>query len=242
VARSRQWWTSHAAPGSHLQANLVTAESIGEPRWLPALAVLSAAGLYVTLPSRFVVGPSSGAFSVIKWIVPVLTLALLAPLMLSAPRTRVVHSIGRRAAAIALIAVVTAANAVAIVLLVHLLITGAKAHARELLRAAIHMWCMNVIVFGLWFWQLDGGGPMARASGETAPDFLFPQTAMPELDPGWRPRFLDYLYVSFTNATAFSPTDTLPLSRWAKVLMMVQSAAALLLALMVAARAVNILQ
>jgi uncharacterized membrane protein len=106
------------------------------------------------------------------------------------------------------------------------------------------MWCLNVLVFALWFWQLDGGGPVARlTAGPHARDFLFPQQADPEVaPPGWQPRFLDYLYVSFTNATAFSPTDTMPLSRWAKVLMLVESAASLVLALMVAARAINILK
>jgi hypothetical protein len=215
---------------------------IGEPRWLPILAVLSAAGLYVTLPSRFIVGPSAGALSVVRWVVPVFTLALVAPLALSAPKQRIVRSVGRRAAAIALIAIISAANAAAIVLIVRLLVIGASTHARELIRAAIHMWCMNVIVFALWFWQLDGGGPAARLIGGGPPDFLFPQMTIPELGANWYPKFLDYLYVSFTNATAFSPTDTMPLSRWAKVLMMVQSAAALLLAVMVAARAVNILK
>jgi hypothetical protein len=180
--------------------------------------------------------------SIERWVVPVLTLALVAPLALSAPTQRLVHSVGRRTAAIALIAIVSAANAVAIILIVHLLVTGANTHGRELLRAAIHIWCMNVIVFGLWFWQLDGGGPVARLRGDVTRDFLFPQMTIPELSPGWYPKFLDYLYVSFTNATAFSPTDTMPLSRWAKVLMMLQSAASLLLAVMVAARAVNILK
>ena len=106
------------------------------------------------------------------------------------------------------------------------------------------MWSMNVLVFALWFWELDSGGPHARCRAEEVkPDFLFPQQATPEIaEPGWRPNFIDYLYVSFTNATAFSPTDTMPLSRWAKVLMLVESAASLVLAVMVAARAINILK
>jgi hypothetical protein len=221
---------------------LVVQESIGEPRWLPILAVLSAAGLYATLPGRFIVGSSSGALSVVRWLVPALMLALVGPLALTAPRQQIVRTVGRRAAAIALIAIISAANAAAIIIIVHLLVTGASTHGRELLRAAIHIWCMNVIVFGLWFWQLDGGGPSARLLGGRARDFLFPQMTIPELSVNWYPRFLDYLYVSFTNATAFSPTDTMPLSPWAKVLMMIQSASSLLLAVMVAARAVNILK
>jgi hypothetical protein len=238
------WWTSQAAAraAQRVPTGIVSDEPIGEPRWLPVLAVLSAAGLYVTLPARFIVGPSSGVFSVVRWVVPVLTLALLAPLALSAPKHRIVQSVGRRAAALALIVIIALANVSAIILMVRLLVTGAHTYARELFRAAIHMWCMNVIVFGLLYWQLDGGGPMKRQAGAGTPDFLFPQTTLPELAPGWQPKFLDYLYVSFTNATAFSPTDAMPLSAWSKVLMMVQSGASLLLAVLVAARAVNILK
>ena len=103
---------------------------------------------------------------------------------------------------------VSAANAAAIALLVHLLLHGVHAQAPLLLRAGIHMWCLNVLVFALWFWQLDSGGPAVRqAAPPEDRDFLFPQQAAPELTTsGWRPLFLDYLYLSFTNATAFSPT------------------------------------
>jgi hypothetical protein len=106
------------------------------------------------------------------------------------------------------------------------------------------MWVVNVLLFGLWFWQLDAGGPVERP--KCLPhkrDFLFPQQTEPALlEGGWEPKFLDYLYVSFTNAAAFSPTDTLPLSRWAKMLMLVESAISLSLAVMVVARAVDILK
>ena len=102
------------------------------------------------------------------------------------------------------------------------------------------MWVMNVLVFALWYWQLDRGGPLERRTASVRePDFLFPQQTMG--DTAWQPRFLDYLYLAYTNATAFSPTDAMPLSRWAKMLMLIQSAASLLLAIMVVARAVNIL-
>jgi hypothetical protein len=138
---------------------------------------------------------------------------------------------------------ISVANAAAIVLLVHLLLAGIKPQASELIRASIHIWCVNVLVFGLWFWELDNGGPRARlTAGTEGRDFLFPQQTEPPGTYGaWRPLFLDYLYVSFTNATAFSPTDAMPLSRWAKMLMLVESAASLLLAIMVVARAVNVL-
>lgn len=228
-------------------------EAIGESRLLPAAAVLTAAGLYATLPSRFIAGPSAGAFSVARWFVPALTVLLLLVLVASVPQSRLgrwfrarSHGVyvGRRIAALCVIAVVSAANAASIVLLVHLLVNGAHAQASLLLRAGIHMWCLNVLVFALWFWELDNGGPVARlTAGAEGRDFLFPQQADPAVgSPGWRPLFLDYLYVSYTNATAFSPTDAMPLSRWAKMLMLLESAASLLLALMVAARAVNILK
>jgi uncharacterized membrane protein len=151
----------------------------------------------------------------------------------------------RRRLALGTIAIVSAANAASIILLVHLLINGAEATtAATLFRAAVHMWVVNVLLFGLWYWQLDGGGPLERPACAPADrDFLFPQQTEPSLlERAWRPLFLDYLYVSFTNATAFSPTDTMPLSRWAKMLMLVQSAISLALAVMVVARAVNFLK
>jgi hypothetical protein len=227
--------------------------ALGESPLWPAAAIVAAAGLYADLPSRFITGSSAGAFSVVRWVVPGLTALVLAALLASPPGGRVVQRLGwgdyrlrvtRRWLALALIAVVSAANAASIGLLVHLLINGAHANAPTLLRAAVHMWVVNVLLFALWYWQLDGGGPAARPTCEpTARDFLFPQqTEAVLLEGGWKPTFLDYLYVSFTNATAFSPTDTMPLSRWAKMLMLVQSAISLALAVMVVARAVNILR
>jgi uncharacterized membrane protein len=149
----------------------------------------------------------------------------------------------RRWVTLATIAIVSAANATSIVLLVHLLVNGAHANAQTLLRAALHMWTVNVLLFALWFWQLDGGGPLARGRrGLHERDFLFPQQVEESLAAGgWSPMFLDYLYLSFTNATAFSPTDAMPLSRWAKMLMLVESAISLTLGVMVVARAINIL-
>jgi hypothetical protein len=116
-------------------------------------------------------------------------------------------------------------------------------HAGPLLRVGGGIWLTNVIVFALWYWDLDRGGPVARACGErTHTDFLFAQMTAPELvSKDWEPRFVDYLYLSFTNSTAFSPTDTLPLSRWAKMTMMFQSALSLGTVALVVARAVNVL-
>ena len=233
---------------------LISRDELGESPLWAAVGVLTAAGLYATMPTRFIGSHGTeGVLGVVRWIVPALTIVLLGPLVASVPTHRLLVSararasalrLSRRVATVTLLAVISAANAAAIILLVHSLIAGAHAEARQLLRVAIHMWGVNVLVFGLWFWQLDGGGPLHRrieTRGE--PDFLFPQQTLD--DPGaraWQPNFIDYLYVSYTNATAFSPTDTMPLSQWAKVLMIIQSAASLLLAIMVAARAVNILQ
>jgi uncharacterized membrane protein len=227
--------------------------SIGESPLWPGAAIVAAAGLYADLPSRFIVGPSGGAFGIMRWLVPVLTALVLATLVVIRPHGRLVRSLGvhtdvlrltRRRLSIAMIAIVSAANAASIGLLIHLLINGASANASPLLRAAVHMWAVNVLLFALWFWQLDGGGPLERPHcAPTERDFLFPQQTEPAFaGSAWRPLFLDYLYVSFTNASAFSPTDTMPLSRWAKMLMLVQSAISLALAVMVVARAVNILR
>ena len=115
----------------------------------------------------------------------------------------------------------------------------------ELLLTGAAIWLTNVIVFGLWYWEFDRGGPVARAHAvKQYPDFLFPQMGSPpELTPpDWEPEFVDYLYFSFTNATAFSPTDVMPLSRWAKLTMLAQSAVSLMTVALVIARAVNILK
>ena len=229
------------------------AEPLGESVLWPSVAIVASALLYADLPSKFVVGSAAGAFTVVRWLIPGLTVLLLAALLATLPGSRLVESLGwhqhqvhltRRWLSLAAIAVVSTANVVSILLLVHLLVNGAHANASTLLRAAVHMWTVNVLLFGLWYWQLDGGGPSARPTCELhARDFLFPQHTEPVLlAGGWHPMFLDYLYVSFTNATAFSPTDTMPLSRWAKMLMLVQSAMSLALAVMVVARAVNILK
>ena len=151
-----------------------------------------------------------------------------------------------RAASIALIVLITAANATSAILLVHAILTGQKASATALLASGAAIWATNVIAFALWYWEFDRGGPVERTVGSTTmrpPDFLFPQMGLtPDLaPPDWEPHFVDYLYLSFTNATAFSPTDVMPLARWAKCTMAVQSGVALLVGVLVVARAINIL-
>jgi uncharacterized membrane protein len=142
-----------------------------------------------------------------------------------------------------LIALVSAANVVSLVLLVHYLLHHNVGNGRSLIFSGIALWVTNVLLFGLWYWELDQGGPLARRTGHTTtPDFLFPQMTEPDHSPeDWRPGMVDYLYVSFTNATAFSPTDTMPLTPSAKTLMAAQALVALVTIGLVVARAVNIL-
>jgi hypothetical protein len=207
-----------------------------ESRWAASAAVIAAVLLYVTLPERLTLGP--------VWLFPVLELALLVPLGIAVPVRHARETAIHRTGSIALIAVVNAANVISLIRLVDGLLNGGLSAGTPLIFAAIQVWLTNVIVFGLWYWELDRGGPSARCrSNHREPDFLFPQMTTPAAaPPGWTPRFLDYLYLAFTNATAFSPTDTLPLTAWAKILMAVQSLASLLTVALVAARAVNILQ
>lgn len=215
-----------------------------EPRWPASLAVLAALVLYISLPNRLQLpfGPHS-LWPIERWLMPILDVALLLPLTLGAPRRRHNEPAWARLAAVALIAVVNLANVISLGLLLDSLLHGSKANGTQLVFAAINIWLTNVLVFALWYWELDRGGPDERSSPHhREPDFLFPQMVTPGCaSEDWRPGFVDYLYVAFTNATAFSPTDTMPLTPLAKILMMVQSAASLLTVALVAGRAVNIL-
>jgi len=210
-----------------------------ERLWPQALAVLVAAVLYATLPTALVMHQAS-----VRYVLPAFEVALIAMLTLPSLHNRLVESGLRRAVSIALIALISIGNAVALGLLIHQLLYHGGIQGRSLLFAAFDLWVTNVIVFALWYWELDGGGPVRRA--HRAPkkdrDFAFVQQTDPEVEAdGWRATFVDYLYVAFTNASAFSPTDTMPLSRRAKMLMLVQSAVSIITLLLVAARAVNIL-
>jgi hypothetical protein len=144
--------------------------------------------------------------------------------------------------AISLTALLSVANLFALAFLVRRLLDGTIGGS-ELLFATGQIWTANVIAFGLWYWELDGGGPPRRRSSPLGRrDFAFVQMTAPALaEPGWSPRFVDYLYLSFTNASAFSPSDTLPLTSWAKLLMLIQSSISIVTLILVAARAVNML-
>jgi uncharacterized membrane protein len=151
-----------------------------------------------------------------------------------------------RGTSVFLIALINIANIATLALLVQYLVVGGHQdpnQGRLLIVSSVQIWLTNVLIFGLWYWELDRGGPTGRTMAVPRPaDFMFPQMANPDVaSPRWRPNFVDYLYISFTNATAFSPTDTMPMSRVAKTLMAVQSVASLLTVALVAARAVNIL-
>ena len=209
--------------------------SPGESRIPAALALVAALLLHVALPHRLRIGP--------VWLIPGLELALLVPLIIANPSKLHRESRNLRALSITLIALVSAANVASLSLLVHRLLRGGKAGGRPLIYSAIAIWLTNVIVFGLWYWELDRGGPLARCQpAHRHPDFLFPQMTTPAAAPAnWVPQFVDYLYVSFTNATAFSPTDTMPMTTMAKLLMLIQSLASVAVVVIVGARAVNIL-
>jgi hypothetical protein len=210
-----------------------------EPYWPAGLAVLVAVALYLTLPSQLVIREP-----LVRYVVPGLELAMLITLTVALPYRHVQESGLRRKASMTLTGLISAANAVSLTYLIHLLLYDMNVQGRVVLYAAFDVWVTNVIVFALWYWELDGGGPPKRLRDPSTPrDFAFVQMTDAEVAaPGWQPRFTDYLYVSFTNSSAFSPTDTMPLTRWAKLLMMVQAGLSILTLLLVAARAVNILR
>jgi uncharacterized membrane protein len=210
--------------------------SRGEPRWPALLAILAALALQLILPDSLIRGLGNRA------LVPALEGALVVVILIVNPGHISTEQTRLRVVGVSLIALTSVANVISLGELLHALLYGTKAGGRPLVYASVPIWLTNVIVFGLWYWELDRGGPAARASpGHRRPDFLFPQMSTPGSSPGWAPNFLDYFYTSFTNATAVSPTDTMPLTGWAKLLMMLQSLASLVTVAVVVSRAVNIL-
>jgi uncharacterized membrane protein len=210
--------------------------SHGEARWPALLAVLTAISLQLVLPDSLIRGLGNRA------LIPALEGALIVVLVVVNPGKISAEESRLRVIGVSLIALTTVANVISLTELLHALLYGAKTTGRPLVYASVPIWLTNVIVFGLWYWELDRGGPAARQSPtHRRPDFLFPQMSTPGSSSGWAPTFLDYLYTSFTNATAFSPTDTMPLTAWAKLLMALQSLASLVTVAVVVSRAVNIL-
>jgi hypothetical protein len=210
----------------------------GEARWQVTIAVAAAVALQFPLPGRLVLLRP-------PWLLPALEGLLLLGLVMANPRRINRESRAIRLVSLGLAALLSLANAWSVAQLVTGLVKGTEGNAPgPLLITGGVIWLTNVIVFGLWYWEFDRGGPVARANAtHMYPDFQFVQMASPQLaPPGWEPAFGDYLYLSFTNAAAFSPTDVLPLSRWAKMGMTVQAAISIVTVALVVARAVNILK
>jgi len=223
--------THHRPPRNRWLANL----DRHLPFWEPQLVVACTIALQLSLSNEVTIGPT--------WLLPALEGALLIGLTIVSPQAKARHSPLRRKVAIGMIAFVSAANIASLVMLCHQLLHGGKENGHQLILSGIVLWCTNVLLFGLWYWETDRGGPVARENGERdLPDFLFPQMTDPRWAPkDWMPGLIDYLYVSLTNATAFSPTDTMPLTPTAKWLMSAQSLTSLATVGLVVARAVNIL-
>jgi len=211
----------------------------GEHRVPVALAIIVLIVLQMNLGNDLVFQP--------WYLMPSLEIALLVVILLASPTRITRESAILRFLGLALVGVASMATLWSGFRLAQGLISvggeGLGDDPVVLLRSAILVWFTNVIVVALWYWEFDRGGPAARANGRNPyPDFLFPQMTAPDLArKDWEPTFPDYLYLSFTNTTAFSPTDILPLSRWAKMAMMLQSAGSLVLIALVIARGVNTL-
>jgi uncharacterized membrane protein len=208
-----------------------------EPRWPAFIAVLAVGGLYMALPDALTLGPN--------WLLPSVVVALLLPTIIS-------HHTGRHRLnaifAFAVDGVLTLGLIISVFLLISTLPKRAET-PEALLVSAASLWITNILVFALWYWRLDAGGPHQRDKRAGHPDgsFLFPQMTMSEEalreagQQDWSPNFVDYLFLAFNTSTAFSPTDVPVLARWAKILMMLQSLLSLLIIALLAARAVNIL-
>ena len=210
----------------------------GEARWQATIAVVIAIALQFPLPGRLVlVHP--------VWLLPAVEALLLVALVVANPGRINTESMVIRGLSLFLVAIFSLTNAWSVGRLVVGLVHGTEGeNAGPLLITGGAIWLTNVIVFALWYWEFDRGGPVARAlATRIYPDFQFVQMTSPQLaPPEWEPAFGDYAYLSFTNAAAFSPTDVLPLTRWAKMAMTLQAAVSIVTVALVVARAVNILK
>ena len=217
-------------------SKLADADVVGESRLPMAGAVLAAMVLTILLPDTIRLGP--------QWLLPLIEGALLVAVIASDPGKINRRSRWLRALSIGLVSVLVLGALWATVQLIADLIHGGAVtnSANELLEAGTIVWVSNNIAFALLYWELDGGGAAARAHNlPTHYGFAFPQQLNPNVaSPDWRPRFIDYLYLGFTNATAFSPTDAMPLAPWAKIAMAVQAVVSLGILGLVIARAVNV--
>jgi hypothetical protein len=208
-----------------------------EPRWQALFAFLAVGAIYLALPRNLVFGPI--------WLLPTLIVVLLIPTVIS-------HKTGRRSLNRNLGIMINGITTIALIGSVGLLVRALPAHKEEPLRLLYSgglLWLTNVIVFALWYWRLDGGGPTKRHEDKKfgSTSFLFPQMQVPHDEraqfacTGWRPRFIDYLFVAFTQSSTFGPTDAPLLARWAKVLSMVQIFISLSIVILLISRAVGVL-
>jgi hypothetical protein len=205
-----------------------------DPLWPGQLATLVALGLYLALPAKLTIGP--------RWPLPVAGTFVLVALVIAARGGREARR--RREVAIGLVLAAALANLIALGFLIHYLLAGGHARGADLLGGGVIIWSTSLLLFAVLYWEFDRGGPRRPAVERVpvVPDFLFPQMSDERYAaPGWKPGFSDYLYVSLTNQTAFSPTDTMPLTRRVKALMGVQGVAGLVTTGVIIARAVNIL-
>ncbi|HEV7218854.1 MAG: hypothetical protein ACHP8A_00915 [Terriglobales bacterium] len=206
--------------------------SAKEPRWLALIAMLASGLVYAALPSSLSVGP--------RWLLLVVIIAIVVSVVIS---HRVGHHTADRIIGYAASGILT----LALIWSLGLLVAAIPKHdidPKVLLRSAVALWVTNILVFALWYWRLDAGGPHEREKeqGHKEGAFLFPQMNLAETsDPDWSPNFVDYLFLAFNTSTALSPADTQALSRWAKILMMIQATISLTVLALLAARAVNIL-
>lgn len=202
-----------------------------------AVAILVAIALQYSIPASFGLRP--------RWLIPGLELVLLVVLVGMNPVRMRRASRAARVIGFIVVAAITADNAFSAGLLDYSILSGAETsnNATALLLGGAAIYVTNIIAFGIWYWELDRGGPIARSAGlDHYPDLIFPQMMNPNLaPPRWQPLFVDYLYTSLTNVFAFSPTDTMPASRWAKMLFAIQASVALSTVALVLARAVNVL-
>lgn len=205
-----------------------------EPRWPAVVALLAVGGIYTALPSFLIMGP--------RWLLLGIVALLLIPTVIS---HRTGHHELNRVLGYVVSAVITLAMVLSLMLLIRALPTRAEA-APALLQSAGALWLTNILVFALWYWRLDAGGPLQRdrRGVHTEGSFLFPQMTQYSKTAGerrWSPRFIDYLFIAFNTSTAFSPSDTPVLSRWAKVLTMLQAMISLVIVALLASRAIGIL-
>jgi hypothetical protein len=215
-----------------------TTRALGESRWPPAIALIVFMALNIALRLWL---PHEGAVQV-PWLVPAVEAVLLLVLVFSDPGNLARHHRALRPVAVGLVVLLVVAALWATTLLVYDLVngTGVTKSATRLLASGALIWLGNNLAFALLYWLMDSGGPLARSRLRVPADFAFTQQLSPELaPPGWRPVFLDYLHLGFTNATAFSPTDVMPLTHRAKYAMLVQSTVALAVFGLIVARAVN---